>query len=314
MKQYPGMNIPALARTRAPLWGFDETGEPNALTESAKVWWVYGIDGGIGVDTNHGQTPQSPFLTLTKALSMCVDSQQDYIVVMDYWQPTGETWPINVDVDNVHIIGADGAGTQMPIITPTGDTEGVLIAANRVEIANLAINGGATHGCIQNDATAGAARWGLLVRDCWFGVLGSAQDGIRNVTPGDNVYLTVERCTFGTGLTRDGIRIEHNATRGMIGSPWGDGNLFDQVAGIGVNVVGVNPAQLGIFNNTFVVAANTAGGAVTLIATSTLFKIFGNVANFGDTDMAANPYVDAAAAGTNHWGMNYQGITLVQPA
>ena len=313
MKQYPGATIPALARTRPILWGFDETGEAGPLTMDAQVWWVYGIDGGIGVDTNHGQTPQSPFLTLTKALSMCVDSRQDYIYVMDYWQPTGETWPINVDVDNVHIIGADGAGTQMPIITPTGDTAGVLIAANRVELANLCINGGATHGCVENDATAGAARWGLLIQDCWFAVLGSAQDGIKNVAASDNVYLQVLRCRFGFAITRDGIRVEHNATRCQIGDPWGNGNLFDRVQGIGVNIVG-NAADIGVYNNVFVVPANTAGAAVTLSAGTAGSAIFGNHANFGETDMGNNPYTDGAAAGSNNWGGNYQGITLVQPA
>ena len=313
MVNYPGLQTSQLARTRAPVWGIESTGEPAALTMPNKVWYVWGIDGAIGVDTNSGETPQSPFLTITKALSMCEDARQDYIVVMDYWQPTGETWPISVDKDNVHIIGADGAGTQMPIITPTGDTAGISIAANRVEIANLCINGGATHGCIENDVTAGAARWGLLVQDCWFAVLGSAQDGIKNLAASDNVYLQVLRCRFGFAITRDGIRVEHNATRCQIGDPWGNGNMFDRVQGIGVNIVG-NAADIGVYNNIFVIPANTAGAAITLSAGTAGSAIFGNQANFGDTDMGNNPYTDNAAAGSNHWGGNYQGITLVQPA
>jgi len=201
----------------------------------------------------------------------------------------------------------------MPIITPTGDTAGLSVAADRVEIARLCINGGASHGCIENDPGAPTARWGMLVRDCWFAVLGSAQDGIRNVAASDNVYMTVLRSRFGFAITRDGIRVEHNATRCMIGSPWGDGNLFDRVQGVGVNIVG-NAADIGIYNNTFAVAANTAGGAITLSAGTAGSAIFGNVANFGDTDMGNNPYTDGAGAGSNHWGMNYQGISLTQPA
>ena len=281
---------------------------------TGNVFYVYGIDGGIGDNANDGLTPQTPFLTLTYALAQCVAGNQDYIIVLDYWQPTGEVWPISVDVNNVHIIGAFGAGTQMPIITPTGDTAGLSIAADRVEIAQLSINGGATHGCMENDVGAPTARWGTLVRDCWFAVLGAAQDGIRNVAASDNVYLTVKRCRFGFALTRDGVRIEHNATRCQIGTPWaGDGNLFDRVQGIAVNIVG-NAADVGIYNNRFVIPANVAGSAITLSAGTGGAAIFGNQANFGDTTMGNNPYTDGAGAGTNHWGLNYQGITAVMPA
>jgi len=295
------------------IWGI-----PNTLVNAQykgighNVFYVYGIDGGIGDDANDGLTPTAPFLTLTEALSHCVAGQNDCIVVLDYWQPTGETWPISVDVNTVHILGALGQGTQMPIITPTGDTAGLSIAADRVEIARLCINGGATHGCIENDVTGATARWGLRVRDCWFAVLGSAQDGIKNLAASDNVYLNVQRCRFGFAITRDGIRIEHNATRAQIGDPWGAGNVFDRVQGIGVNCVG-NVADVGIFNNTFIIPANTAGGAVTLSAGSGGCAIFGNVANFGDTTMGNNPFADGAGAGANHWGNNMQGITLAMP-
>jgi hypothetical protein len=283
------------------------------LPGAAKIVYVYGIDGGIGDNANSGETPEDPVLTLTYALSLLTGGINEYIIVQDYWQPTGEVWPISVDKALCHIIGASGQGTQFPIITPTGDTAGLSIAADRVEIANLCVNGGATHGCIENDPGAPTARWGTLIRDCWLAVLGSAQDGIRNVAASDNVYLTVKRCRFGFAITRDGIRIEHNATRCMIGTPWGDGNMFDRVQGIGVNVVG-NASEVGIYNNLFVIPANTAGAAITLSAGTANAAIFGNRANFGDTDMGNNPFTDGAGAGSNHWGDNYQGITLTQPA
>lgn len=280
---------------------------------AGNVFFLNGIDG-TGSNANDGRTPDAPLLTMTYALSLCTANNDDVIVVMDYWQPTGETWPISVDVGKVHIIGASGAGTQYPIFTPTGDTAAFSIAADRVELANLCINGGASHGAIENDATAGAARWGLYVHDCWFAVLGSAQDGIKNVAAGDMPYLRVERCRFGFAITRDGIRIEHNATRCQIGSSFGGaGNLFDRVQGVGINVVG-NAADIGIQGNRFVIPANTAGAAITLSAGTAGSAIFDNIANFGDTDMGNNPYTDGAGAGSNHWGANYQGITLTQPA
>ena len=288
-------------------------GDAAAMLPGAdKIIYLNGVDG-VGSNANSGETSDAPVLTMTYALSLLAGDLNEYIIVQDYNAPTGETWPISVDKNLCHIIGVSGQGTQYPIITPTGDTAGLSIAADRVEIANLCINGGAAHGCIENDPGAPTARWGTLIRDCWFAVLGSAQDGIRNVAASDNVYMTVKRCRFGFALTRDGIRIEHNATRCMIGTPWGDGNLFDRVQGVGVNVVG-NAADIGIYKNLFVIPANTAGAAITLSAGTAGSAIFGNRANFGDTDMGNNPYTDGAGAGSNHWGDNYQGITLAQPA
>ena len=297
---------------KSPAWYGGGMGQDMA-PGAGNVFYVYGIDAGIGDDANDGLTPATPLLTLTEALDRCVSGNQDYIIVMDYWQPTGETWPITISKNNVHIIGYDGAGTKMPILTPVADTAGVLVAADRVEIARLCINAGASHGCIENDPTDGTGRWGLRVRDCWFAVLGSGQDGILNVGDSDNVYLTVERCRFGYALTRDGIRIGFNATRAEIGRPWGDGNLFERVAGIGVNVVG-NAVEVGIYNNVFSVLANTGGGAITLAAGVTRAVVFGNQANFGDTDMGNNPFADGAGAGVNNWGLNYKGVTGTLPS
>jgi len=295
---------------------------PALAPGAGVVYYVYGIDAGIGSNANNGLTPDAPFLTLTYALAQATiqaaavasPAWQTYIVVLDYWQPTGEVWPISVDVNNVHIIGSDGGGTRQPIITPTGDTAGLSIAADRVTISNLCINGGATHGCIENDSTAGAARWGLKVDRCWFAVLGSAQDGIKNVAAGDNVYLEVTRCRFGFAITRDGIRVEHNATRCMIGTPWDDGgNIFDRVQGIAINIVG-NAADIGIYDNVIAIPANTAGAGITLSAGTAGSIIAGNQANFGDSDMGNNAYSDLAGAGSNHWMANFIGITLTQPS
>jgi len=40
----------------------------------------------------------------------------------------------------------------------------------------------------------------------------------------------------------------------------------------------------------------------------------GNVAAFGDTAMAQNPFLDSAAGGSNHWLLNYRDITATLPA
>ena len=276
------------------------------------VFYVWGRNNSIGSDTNDGLSPMSPLLTITQALSMCVDDAQNYIVILSYSAPTGETWPINVNKETVHLIGAPGGGYNIPYLTPPGDTAALYIANDKVVVANLSLNGGATHGCIENNPAA--ARWGLAVDNCYFGVVGAAQDGIRNVAAGDNVYMQVTRCRFGYGLTRDGIRIEHNATRSMIGGMQGDmGNFFDRPAGVGVNVVG-NGVSVYVLNNIFVPASDTEGKAVSLAAGATNCVVMGNVANFGKTAMAANPFLDAAGANANHWAANYHDITLTDPA
>ena len=294
------------------IWGI-----PNTLINAQyhgighNVYYVYGNDGGIGDDTNDGLTPTSPFLTITAALAACTANNNDCIVVLDYWQPTGETWPISVNVNLVHILGAMGQGGQWPQITPTGDTAAFSIAADYVELARMGLTGGATHGCVENNVAA--SRWGARIRDCSLGVLGAAQDGIRNVAAGDQPYLNVQRCRFGVGLTRDGIRIEHNATRAKIGDPWGAGNMFERIPGVAINIVGA-ASEVGIYNNTVIVPANTAGGAITMSAIAVNCIAFGNKANFGDTAMGNNPYADGAAGGVNHWGNNMQAVTLVMPS
>lgn len=89
---------------------------------------------------------------------------------------------------------------------------------------------------------------------------------------------------------------------------WYSGGLsMDVGPGVG------NAADIGIFNNVFILPANTAGAAITLSAGTAGSAIFGNHANYGDTDMGNNPYTDSAGAGSNTWGLNYQAITAVLP-
>lgn len=295
-----------MANPKAPAWysgGLDNDMEPGVGT----MYYVNGIDG-VGNDANDGLTPSKPLLTITHALSHCVADHDDYIVVLDYWQPTGEVWPIVVDKPKVHIVGVPGAGAQWPTISPTGDTAALSVTAAYVEIARLALEGGATHGCIET----GASKWGLWLRDCWFGVTGAGQDGFRGVAPFDLPYLRITRCRFGQGLTRDGVRLDHNATRSSIGRP-GEGNLFDRIPGVAINLVG-NCSEVGIYDNIIAVPANTAGGAITFSAGCANCIVNGNHANFGDTDMGNNPFSDGAGAGANNWLLNYKGVTATLPA
>lgn len=260
-----------------------------------------------GDDDNPGTDPDDPLLTIAGALAKCTDDYMDTIFVLDYWN-NDTVWPINIDVSRVRIVGSAGSGAQWPTIVPTGDFAAFMVNQAYVEIARMTVSGGANHGCIET----GSGRWGLWLRNLWFGVTGTGQDGFRGVAPFDMPYLLITGCRFGQGLTRDGVRLDHNATRGSIGHWNGPGNLFDRVAGIGVNVVG-NCSEIGVYNNKFLLAADTAGDAVTLSAGTNNCFVDGNVAHYGKAAMGQNPYRDLGGV-TNTWGLNHSGILAVLPA
>lgn len=89
-------------------------------------------------------------------------------------------------------------------------------------------------------------------------------------------------------------------------------NVFDR-CGTAAVYIGQG-AHCQILNNDIVCAADTQGYGITLGAGTSGIMVSGNRANFGDTAMVANPYLDGAGAGVNNWLVNYQAITAVLPA
>ena len=270
----------------------------------------YYVNGYTGSDTNDGYTPDSPFLTITKAVSMCVAHNHDYVIVLRYPSAgaTGETLPIVLNVETMHFIGCNENGASpLAWIAPAIDTAGIIVTANAVEIAGFDVRGGATHGAIELGTAAGGYVWRPHIHNCEFGWVGAGQDGIRVVAPTDAAHSLIEYNRFGSNVTRDGVRIDHNMTRGIIRN-----NLFRRVPGIAIDVVN-NMDSGGIYDNKFFLPSNTAGKAITFSAAVTACAVDGNHATFGDTAMAADPYVDGAGAGINDWGLNYQALTAVMP-
>jgi hypothetical protein len=297
-------------------------GLANALGVGAGL--VVYVNGGSDGPTDNafdGLTPATPKQTITAALALCTSNNNDYIVVLNYGANgrAAETWPIDVNKTLVHIVGVGTVGQKWPVVrvnAPAGaDTASPAfsVTADRVEIANLEIGGGDTAGGIHPTDAGGV--WGLTVHDCFFGVTGDStgQDGIRVPAASAAPYLTVYGCRFGHYVTRDGVRFDANATRCMIGVPGEKSNYFHNIPGICINAT-VGVTEPGIFGNRMCVAANTAGGAITLAAAVVDAWVMDNVANFGDTDMGNNPFADAAGAGANTWANNMQGITLTQPS
>jgi hypothetical protein len=277
----------------------------------------YYVDGYNGNDTNSGYTPDNAFLTITKAVSMCVAFNHDYVIVMRYPSAgaTGETRPIVLNKETMHFIGCNANGASpLAWIAPAVDTAGIIISANAVEVAGFDIRGGTNHGCIEPMTTVGGYVWRAHIHHCEFGWIGAGRDGILvpAASTTDCAHWLIENNRFGPLLTGDGIRIEHNMTRGVIRN-----NIFRRVPGIGVDVVNQMAAG-SILNNIFALPSNTGGKAITLSASTgtgvNAVNVDGNHAYFGDAAMAADPYSDLAGALANDWGVNYQSLTIVLPS
>ena len=266
------------------------------------------VNGSVGDNDNDGLSREKPLLTLTAAIAKQTDENKHlYILVERFYQPTGESWPIVVNKDNVHIIGEGYLkGNTWTFIKPVDDYAGIQLDADRCEIAGFEIGGGGTSGCIE----FGAYTWGNVIHDCWFGVTNTTQgrDGIW--TEGGlgyhSYYNTVIDCIFGKNLTRDSIRLESDASSMIIGLP-GHGNIFKDYIGKGINDNGGFMPDGIICDNLFNMTADEEGTAIHLESARTLVDY--NKAFYGRTAMANNPYKDT---GTGNWGLNYrQGLSIL---
>lgn len=285
------------------------------------IYFVNGGSDGPTADTGNGLTPATAKQKLQSGIDLCTSGNNDVVIVLNYGGNARavETFPINVNKDMVHIIGVSTPASKWPVVSvlaPSGaDTAkpALSVTGQRVEITGLELGGGDTAGCVHVGSLGGV--WACWIHDCFFGITGDSvgQDGIRVPATFDAPYLNVEACRFGAYITRDGVRIDNNATRCMIGMPNGRGNLFKALAGIAINLVGGVTAP-GIFNNVMALPSNTAGKGITLSATVAGAIVDGNRANYGDTEMANNPYSDGAGAGANTWLLNYKGLTALMPA
>jgi hypothetical protein len=292
-----------------------------ALPGMGNVYYVNGGSDGPVVDTNDGLTALTPKRLLQSGIDLCTSNNNDYVIVLNYGGNARavEAWPVEVNKDQCHIIGVGTVGQKWPVVSVlapgAGDTANpaLLVSGHRVEIANLELGGGNTAGCIHMSGAGGT--WGVEIHDCFFGVTGDGvgQDGVRVVAGHPAPYLTLWGNRFGLHLTRDGVRFDANATRCMIGVPGKPFNYFHHLPGIAINLA-TGVTQPGIHGNRIAIPANTAGAGITLAAATLDAWVFDNVANFGDTDMGNNPWLDSAAAGANDWANNMVGITLTQPA
>jgi len=272
---------------------------------------VFYVNGYTGADTNDGFSPGTAMLTISAAMDLCTDAagQNDYIIVLRYPSAgaAGEVWPIAVDVESVHVIGAGLFGASTACwVAPTGDTAAFVISKHGVEIAGFDLAAGATHGCIENSGVV----WRAHIHHNDIALQRTAQDGIRTgIGSVDCPHWLIEDNVFGEGIdnvSRAHIYCTHNMTRSIIRN-----NLFRVGTGVvGVHLQGLCTGYISILDNKFQVFDNAAGEAITTSATA-IGLATGNEAAQGKGAIGNNPYVDGGAFS---WGINWANIVATLPA
>lgn len=302
----------------------DLLGSALGIQDIGNIFYVDGGSTGPANDTGAGTSRSAPKKLFQSAYDLCASGNNDVVVVLNYGSAGRalEAWPIELSKDMVHIVGVGNDAQQWAAVCPpTGTAQHAFeVTGSRNTISNLCIAGGDGKAGIH--VSTGAAPWGLLVRQCEFGVdnaSATTQEGILIDNGGDAPYLTVLDNNFrgtagaGGGLTGDHIKIAGNATRGRIGKP-GKGNFFQGIANgkIGILLSG-GAVGVAIEGNRFALEEDTKGMAITSNGSAGSCWINDNRAGENDDAITQVPYLETSS-GKNQWGLNYMSITATMPA
>ena len=273
----------------------------QAGSNRGNVYYVNGTDWGDGADTNSGLRPDDPFLTLTHAIGECTDEMFDTIVVVDYWTPTGETWPIAVDKAQVTIVGAPGGSfNRWPCVHPAGDTAAFDLQAAGIRLIDLYIDAGASHAGVE--FSGGGERNGIY--GCYFA---TGTHGVLGIAGSPSFGFQVSGCTFTSLLTAGGIYLNNPPFTRI------SDNVFCGVQGVAIEIL--QSAEVQILDNRIACDSDVQGRGITLGAVCTRCLVAGNSAYYGNAaGMVQNPFLDSAGAAANDWMNNMWGITLAHPA
>ena len=276
-------------------------GLANYMIAGAGLGGVFYVDGCAGSDDNSGLDPNHPKLTIAAALGLCTNDRNDTIVILDYYELESDL-AITINKSKVTIVGSEGGARARPwtCLTATADTACLIVAANDVRIHQLYFDAGASHGGIE--FSGGKCRIGIY--DCYFG---TGAYGVYDATGSVTFSLEVANSFFCQALTSHGIYINDDPAFVYLHD-----NHFDAVQGDAINIVQGGGDR--VIGNVIACSSDLQGTGITLGASVYRCLCAWNVANFGDADMAANPFEDGAAGDTNHWMANYKGITLIHPA
>lgn len=281
---------------------------------------IFFVDGFNGDNDNNGLSRDTPFLTITYALTQCDDGTDDVIFVMDAWN-TEPAYPIVVNKSRVHIIGLSNPqmGGKYVAMIPVGDYAMFQIGYSGCgsEIAGFSLGGGATNPCIMLGPTTLMDAW---IHDCWFGNqyhLGASvpQDGIRN-TGANATNTLIEGCRFfGSpgpgvgGITRYGV---YNFSGGA--SFRNSAIVQNRFHCMSYAIYLTFATDFLVEHNYIMCPSDDAVGRGIYLNGATGGIIANNKAgDNGTADMTESPYYDDGAA-NNAWLCNQNGKTYVHPA
>lgn len=278
---------------------YRDFGLANVLAPGSNLGKIIYVNGLSGDADHSGFAVDEPLLTITAALALCTSDENDTIVVLDYWSPATETFPISVNKTGVTIVGAKGGSYASYVaMTPLSTTAIFDIAAGNVRIMGLYLQGNASAAGIT--FTGGNQRIGIY--GCYFS---AGTYGIYTTNNNPGAWLTIGDCTFASPLSSGGIEIANQAWFRIHDC------VFNQVTGVAINVGGAGGGQ--ILDNKIATDSDVAGRAITL-GTATTTMVDGNSAGYGEAQAALNnPYLDNTATDTNFWGHNWWCEDLTAP-
>ena len=288
---------------KVPAWYGSNIGQ-FLVPGNGSVFYVNSAANGA-LDANDGLTPELAFLTIDYAIAQCSGTTHDYIFVIAHDDAT-ETYPIEMDVNMVHLIGLESVARPTPRIRVDSDVDAIDLTADYCEIAGLSIDNAAdayNNTLIDLSATASANH----IHHNWIAWFFWGYNAMVLATNSDNNLI--EHNMFGAhGWANIGINIGGTCGRAVIRDNLFILNGYDT----GVRVLQISSVNHCVVeNNEFMVPDSAAGEAITVTGDTNLFT--GNVVSSGKVALTFNPYRDIGDGVDNCWGLNHAGIAPTFP-
>lgn len=271
---------------------------------SGSVFYVNTAANGA-LDTNTGLDTDNAFLTIDFAISQCSGTTHDYIFVIEHDDAT-ETYPVEMDVARVHLIGIIGTGRPVPRLRVDSDVDAIDLSADWCEIAGLAIDSdadGYTNRLIDVSGGNFHIHHNYIAWFFW------GYDGIHCRGGSANNGL-IEQNYFGAhGYANYAVYTDASPTRVVVRDNVivNNGAQKNGVTGIYL----ASDAYCSALDNKFKVAGGADGQAIHLTGTTNFAtgnEACGPQGGFG----GFNPYRSNILT-ANFWGVNYAGATPTLP-
>lgn len=286
----------------------------NAYMGGGNVYYVYEGAAIPSSDGFEGTNPRYPLTTIQAGIDLCRQRRHDYVIVLDSYDD--DTFPIEMNKRNIHVIGF-GYGPFM-------EGRGVLDGAGEACFETLTTGGGSEIAGFHMGSTGAADAcinaegliWQMWIHHNTFASTILAQDGIGDSLDGASgtkypAYWTIEDNYFDVQLGRNGIRA-YALTRCFIRR-----NVFRGCAGACIYEHAGSATGPVILDNFFHSDSTAEGSAITLGGFCADGLISGNHAAEDGDEPGNNPYLDNShntpASMTNAWGVNWGGITAIEP-